>query len=100
MIFDLPQLNSAFFGAFSDEMQKIAANRQSDPLRVPGTANGTPRGLATPLRAGGGNLAKFQTAGPGKAMVTGTSTSAHNPGSLVSSGTTTQVGTPPPPPVM
>jgi hypothetical protein len=99
MIFDLPQLNSAFFGAFSDEMQKIAANRQSDPLRVPGTANGTPKGLAKPLRAGGGNLAKFQTAGPGKALVTGTSPSASNPGSLITTGTTSQVGMPSPPSV-
>ena len=89
------------FHFFFDEMHKLAANRRSGPLRIPGIANGrTPRGLADPTPAQAGNLAKFQNAGPGKAMVTGSSPSGSNPGSLISSGTTTQVGMPSPKPVM
>jgi hypothetical protein len=94
-------VDDLIFHFFFDEMNKLAANRRSGPLRIPGIANGrTPRGLADPKPAQAGNLAKFQKAGPGKAMVTGTSTTGSNPGSLISSGTTSQVGTPSPPPVM
>jgi hypothetical protein len=85
--------------AFFSELVKIASNRSSDPLRVPGTANGTPMGLAKPFHASGQNLAKFQAAGPGKAMVTGASTTAHNPSSLISAGSTGAVGIPAPLPV-
>jgi hypothetical protein len=84
---------------FVDELTKIASNRASDTLRVPGTANGTPRGLAKPALASGQNLAKFQAAGPSKALVTGSSPTAHNPTSTLSAGTTGFVGMPAPPPV-
>ena len=85
--------------AFFSELTKLAANRSVDSLRIPGTANGTPLGLAKPFHASGQNLAKFQAAGPGKAMVTGTSTTAHNPNSLISAGSTGAVGIPAPLPV-
>lgn len=87
------------WAAFFTELSKVASNRMSDPLRVPGTANGTPPGLAKPFRASGQNLARFQSAGPGKAMATGTSTTAHNPSSLISAGSTGAVGIPAPPSV-
>jgi hypothetical protein len=84
---------------FVDELTKIAANRPSDILRVPGMVSGTPKGLAKPARASGQNLAKFQAAGPSKALVTGSSPTAHNPTSTLSAGTTGFVGMPAPPPV-
>jgi len=85
---------------FLDEMIKLSSNSQSDGLRVPGTANGiTPPGLAKPFRASGQNLARFQAAGPGKPMTTGTSRSVTNPSSTITAGTTGFVGTPAPPPV-
>ncbi len=84
---------------FVDELTKIAANRPADILRVPGMVNGTPKGLAKPARASGLNLAKFQAAGPSKALVTGSSPTVHNPTSTLSAGTTGFVGMPTPPPV-
>ena len=84
---------------FQDELTKIATNTQSGPIRVPGQVNGTPAGLAKPARAGGQNLARFQAAGVGNPMVTGTSRTVTNPSSTLSSGTTGFVGTPAPPPV-
>lgn len=92
-------IDPAVLRYFSEELQKVASNRMSSILRVPGQANGTPAGLVTPARASGQNLAKFQAAGPGKAMVTGTSTTAHNPSSLISAGSTGAVGIPAPLPV-
>jgi hypothetical protein len=83
---------------FVDELTKLSSNSIDDTLRVPGTANGTPRGLANPGRAAGQNLARFQ-AGVGRPTVTGTARTANNPSSPLSSGTTGFVGTPEPPPV-
>lgn len=85
---------------FLDEMIKLSSNSQSDGLRVPGAANGiTPPGLAKPFRAAGQNLARFQAAGPGKPMMTGTSRTVTSPSSPITAGTTGFVGTPAPPPV-
>jgi hypothetical protein len=92
-------LSQEVFLYFCTEIEKLSSNRITDALRVPGIANGTPRGLAKPYRAAGQNLARFQAAGPGKPMVTGTSTTAFNPASPLPTGTTGFVGTPAPPPV-
>ena len=92
-------MRDVVWSAFCDELVKLSSNQMTDPLRVPGTANGTPRGLAKPYRAAGQNLARFQAAGPGKPMATGTSTTVYNPASPLPTGTTGFVGTPAPPPV-
>jgi len=93
-------MRNSIWSFFLDEMIKLSSNSQSDRLRVPGTANGTPRGLAKPYRAAGQNLARFQASGPGKPMVTGTSTTAYNPASPLPTGTTGFVGIPAPPPIV
>lgn len=86
--------------AFCDELTKLSSNRITAGLRIPGIANGTARGLASPGSASGKNLAKFQLSGPNKSMATGTSTTAHNPSSQLSAGATGFAGIPAPPPVL
>lgn len=94
-------MRDAVWGFFLDELVKLSSNSQSDGLRVPGTANGiTPPGLAKPFRAAGQNLARFQAAGPGKPMMTGSSKTVASPSSTLAAGTTGFVGTPAPPPVV
>lgn len=93
-------MREAVWEFFLDEMIKLSSNSRSDGLRIPGTANGmTQPGLAKPFRAAGQNLARFQTAGPGKPTMTGTSRTAVNPSSAITAGTTGFVGIPAPLPV-
>ena len=76
---------------------KVASNRLTDGLKIPGLANSKlPKGLVDPSRAGGQNLAKFQFAGPGKTPMTGSWQSVVASQSLSTSGQTGSLSLPSP----